>query len=171
MNCPACGNAMSEIPVGDVKVDACQGGCGGLWFDSWELIKLDEPAENAGELLLDIPKRAGLQVDRSKPLLCPRHPGIVMTRHYWSVKRQVTVDECPECRGIFLDPGELATIRTEYASEEERRQAAEAYFDEMFGKQLAGVRESTARSRSFAHMFRFICPSWYLEGNRFWGAS
>src|SRR5256884_6177388 len=31
MNCPACGTAMTEIAVSDVKIQACKGGCGGLW--------------------------------------------------------------------------------------------------------------------------------------------
>ena len=37
MNCPACGNVMTEVTAGDIRVDACKGGCGGLWFDEWEL--------------------------------------------------------------------------------------------------------------------------------------
>ena len=28
MNCPACGTVMTEIAAGDVKVQACKGGCG-----------------------------------------------------------------------------------------------------------------------------------------------
>lgn len=40
MNCPACGTAMTEVTVANVKVDACQGGCGGIWFDQFELAKV-----------------------------------------------------------------------------------------------------------------------------------
>ena len=52
MNCPACGNVLEEMKVGDVMVDVCQGGCGGIWFDNYELEKFDEPHESAGEELL-----------------------------------------------------------------------------------------------------------------------
>jgi uncharacterized protein len=42
------------MTVGSVTVDACRGGCGGLWFDRYELMKVDEADESAGEELLDI---------------------------------------------------------------------------------------------------------------------
>jgi len=45
MNCPACGTAMTEMTVGNVKVQACKGGCGGLWFDEWQLGKVDQPGQ------------------------------------------------------------------------------------------------------------------------------
>ena len=131
MQCPACGGAMTEVQVGDVKIDACKDGCGGLWFDSWELKTVDEPTESAGESLLDVGRNPQVRVDHSKRFECPRHPGIVMMRHFWSVKRKVTVDECPQCRGIFLDPGELESIRAEFGTEAERHAAAQAYFAEL----------------------------------------
>jgi Zn-finger nucleic acid-binding protein len=79
------------------------------------------------------------------------------------VKRDVVVDECPACGGYWLDPGELRTIRTAFATDEERRAAADAYFTETFGGQLATehaeTEEQLARARKVANMFRFICPS------------
>ena len=39
MNCPACGNVLKEMTVSDISVDVCQGGCGGIWFDNFELKK------------------------------------------------------------------------------------------------------------------------------------
>jgi len=82
------------------------------------------------------------------------------------------VDESPNCGGHWLDPGELRTIRTEYASEEERERAA--YFSEVFGPELAAAHAQTeedlARARRIAHAFRFICPSYYVPGKQDWGA-
>ena len=72
MNCPACGTAMTEIAAGDVKVQACKGGCGGLWFDEWTLGKVDQPDQSAGESLLNIPQNASLKVDQSERRKCPR---------------------------------------------------------------------------------------------------
>ena len=54
MNCPACGNAMTEMTAGTIKVDTCKGGCGGLWFDEWELPRVDQADESAGDVLLGI---------------------------------------------------------------------------------------------------------------------
>ena len=174
MNCPACGNVMTEVTAGDIRVDACKGGCGGLWFDAWELRKVDQPDQSAGEGLLDIPQNPKVKVDQSRPRKCPRDPDIVMMRHFWSVKRQVTVDECAKCEGVFLDPGELAEIRSEYRSEDERRKAASAYYREMFDTQLAGMlkpdKAKLENARKIANIFKFICPSFYLPGKQDWGA-
>lgn len=46
-----------------------------------------------------------------------------------------------------------------------RKKAAESYFDEVFGNQLAALRaqdDNGERAQKIAHMFRFICPSPYL---------
>jgi Zn-finger nucleic acid-binding protein len=110
--------------AGEITVEACAGGCGGIWFDRYELMKVDESQESAGEALLGIERDEGLAVDPGKRLRCPKNGDAVMMRHFFSAKRQVVVDECPRCGGHWLDPGELATIRTEFASEEEREQAA-----------------------------------------------
>ncbi len=174
MNCPACGNAMTTVTSGKVQVDVCSGGCGGLWFDQWELRTVDEPAEAVGDALLNVPRNPTLAVDRTQRLHCPRDPEIVMMRHLWSVKRQVTIDECPKCEGVFLDPGELAQIRGEYTTEAERHEAAKAYYGEMFDQHLNGMiaqdRARVERAHKFAGMFRFICPSYYLPGKQEWGA-
>jgi len=164
---------MTEIAAGDVKVQACKGGCGGLWFDEWTLGKVDQPDQSAGESLLNIPQNASLKVDQSERRKCPRD-SVVMMRHFWSVKRDVVVDECPKCEGIFLDPGELAAIRADYKSDAERHKAAEAYYSEMFDQQLAGMlRQDKAKlesARRVARIFKFICPSYYIPGKQAWGA-
>jgi len=173
MNCPACGTAMTEIAAGDVKVQACKGGCGGLWFDEWQLGKVDSRDQSAGESLLNVPQNASLKVDQSPRRKCPRD-SVVMMRHFWSVKRDVVVDECPKCEGIFLDPGELTAIRADYKSDAERHKAAEAYYSEMFDQQLAGMlRQDKAKlesARRVARIFKFLCPSYYIPGKQAWGA-
>ena len=173
MNCPACGTVMTEIAAGDVKVQACKGGCGGLWFDEWTLGKVDQPDQSAGESLLNIAQNASLKVDQSQRRKCPRD-SVVMMRHFWSVKRDVVVDECPKCEGIFLDPGELAAIRADYKSDAERHGAAKAYYSEMFDQQLAGMlRQDKAKlesARRVARIFKFVCPSYYIPGKQAWGA-
>jgi len=174
MNCPACGTAMTEMAVGDVKIDACQGGCGGLWFDRLELAKVEKAGQSAGASLLEIDKSATRKVDPDQRRHCPRDPQMVMTRHFSSVKRSILVDECPKCAGIFLDAGELAGIEAEYQSDAERHQATEAYYGELFDAKLSQTlnqdRAKTERARRVAQLFRFICPSYYLAGKQQWGA-
>jgi len=164
---------MTEIAAGDVKVQACKGGCGGLWFDEWTLRKVDQPDQSAGESLLNIPQNASVKVDQSQRRKCPRD-SVVMMRHFWSVKRDVVVDECPQCEGMFLDPGELTGIRADYKSDAERHKAAEAYYSEMFDQQLAGMlRQDKAKlesARRVAGIFKFLCPSYYIPGKQAWGA-
>ena len=97
-----------------------------------------------------------------------------MLRHFSSVKRRVTVDECPSCGGYWLDVGELAAIRTEFETEEERNLAAAHYFSELFDPELAAAHAETLedleRAQRIAHVFRFICPSYYIPGKQEWGA-
>jgi Zn-finger nucleic acid-binding protein len=113
MKCPACFNPLSEIQVGSLKVDVCQGGCGGIWFDAFELQRVDEEAEAAGERLLDIQRDESIHVDPARKRECPRCEGFKLKRHFFSAKRRVEVDECPNCGGYWLDAGELAQIRLE----------------------------------------------------------
>ena len=174
MRCPACSNVLSPITVGGITVDVCRGGCGGLWFDRYELMKVDESHESAGEELLNVERAADVEVDLTKRLSCPKCPDVVMMRHFSSVKRQVTVDECPNCGGHWLDAGELNTIRTEFETESERKQAAAEYFSKLFDPELVAAHAETMqdleKAQRIAHIFRFICPSYYIPGKQEWGA-
>jgi uncharacterized protein len=176
MRCPACGNVLSRMTVGGITVDVCGGGYAGIWFDRYERMKVDESHESAGEELLHIEGDADVlsAVDHSKRLSCPNSPDVVMMRHFFSVKRQVAVDECPDCGGYWLDVGELATIRLEFATAEERDRAAAQYFSELFDAELAAAHGETVedleRAQKIAHIFRFISPSYYIPGKQEWGA-
>ncbi len=115
MKCPACFNQLTELQVGNLVLDACQGGCGGIWFDAFELQKVDEEGEPAGEPLLHIQRDERIPVDQSRKRECPRCEGVKFHRHFFSAQRRVQVDQCPNCGGYWLDAGELALIRAEKA--------------------------------------------------------
>jgi len=126
MKCPACFNELTQVQVGSLQVDVCQGGCGGIWFDAFELQRVDEERESAGEPLLQIQRDERVLVDPSRKRECPRCPGIKLQRHFFSAKRKVEVDQCPNCGGYWLDAGELASIRaekSEAASQDAARQS------------------------------------------------
>jgi len=170
MKCPACDNKLTETTAGGVHVDVCKGGCGGLWFDNLELKRFDEPCEAAGEQLLDVERNKDLIIDRSKKLKCPKCDNTVMMRHFFSVKREVEIDECPGCGSIWLDSGELGRIRQLFDSGADRDQAFEAYFQELFGEKLkqmsAESKVKAQNAQRFANMFRFVCPSKYIPGKQ-----
>jgi Zn-finger nucleic acid-binding protein len=165
---------LQERTVGGITVDVCDGGCAGIWFDQHELRKVDEPHEGTGEELLDLTRDPGVRVNPEERRRCPRCGDSVMMRHFFSVKRHVELDECPTCAGFWLDCGELRDIRALYATEEERRRAAEEYFAEVFGDdvraRLLEGDEGVKRIRRFIQTFRFICPSYYIPGKQDWGA-
>ena len=174
MKCPACGNPLQEMTVSDVTVDVCKGGCGGIWFDQFELKKFDEPHESSGEALLEIERDESITLNHTKRWKCPKCDDIVMMRHFFSVKKEVEVDECPGCGGFWLDAGELRQIRSLFKTEAEREAAADRYFDEVFGDELVEAKaesgEKVARAHKVANIFRFICPSNYIPGQQDWGA-
>ena len=142
--------------------------------DRYELMRVGESRELAGTELLGIERDPNLSVDRTKRLRCPKGDAAMMARHVFGATRGVTVDDCPECGGHWLDPGELATIRAEYASEADKEKEVQEYFSDLFDPRLAAEHaksaEEPARARKFAHALRFICPSYFVPGKQEWGA-
>jgi Zn-finger nucleic acid-binding protein len=174
MKCPACGNVLQETKAGDITVDVCKNGCGGIWFDNWELKKVDEAHEAAGESLLSVEKNPNASVDHQGKRNCPRCETQIMLKHFFCTAAEVEVDECPKCGGYWLDNGELSQIRSQFASDEARTEAAQQYFQDNFGGELAGMRAESeakaAKAKDIAKMFRFICPTRYIPGKQEWGA-
>jgi uncharacterized protein len=113
MKCPACSNPLTEKTLGNLTVDVCHGGCGGVWFDAFELKRVDDERETTGEALLHIDRDVNLQIDPSRKRECPRCPDMKLKRHLFAPGSHVEVDECPNCGGFWLDAGELGKIRSE----------------------------------------------------------
>ena len=126
MKCPACFNELTTTQIGSVSVDVCEGGCGGIWLDAFELQRVDEQHEEAGERLLAIQRDERIVVDHLRKRDCPRCLNIKLRRHFFSPKRLVEVDECANCGGYWLDAGELAKIRHEKNAEAENAQASQS---------------------------------------------
>lgn len=143
MKCPACDNELTSTNAGTVTVDVCRSGCGGIWFDNFELKKLDEPDEIDALALLRIERNDSLLVDYERRRKCPKCTDVVMMRHFFSPRREVEVDECPNCGGIWLDPGELAQIRREVAESKTPAQAATTFLQRVFQGGKPRPRPST----------------------------
>lgn len=173
MNCPTCKKKLEKITIEGIELDVCKQGCGGVWFDRFELQKMDEPHEFTDENLIDVLAVESPEgYDPSQKRNCPKCDGIVMMKHFFSTKREVEVDHCPQCNGYWLDEGELFKIRHQYQTEEERKQAAMNYFAELFDGELDTMRkeseEKATQAQKINHMFRLISPRYYFSKLKSW---
>jgi len=166
MQCPACSRALTEVKLQSLTVNACSGGCGGLWFDHFGLLKVEYSDAKEGETLLNIQTDPDVKIDSKRKRSCPKC-NMIMMHHFFSVKKQVTVDECPKCAGFWLDAGELATIRSEFHSETERQVATDKYFNQTFGAQQKALLEKDKaefeRFRKIRNVLGVISPSNYIR--------
>jgi Zn-finger nucleic acid-binding protein len=110
MKCPACKRTLREKNTGEVVVDMCYGGCGGLWFDAAELQRVTPRAAATLHTIWQPPHRTK---PADEPRVCPRCPGQRLDRKWFSEAREVEIDQCPQCQGIWLDDGEFTGIREE----------------------------------------------------------
>jgi Zn-finger nucleic acid-binding protein len=131
---------LTSLNAGRVTVDVCSGGCGGVWFDNFELRKVTNPDEIDSDALLHVAFNPALEVDYERRRRCPRCPDIVMMRRFYSGRRQVVVEECPNCGGLWLDAGELQMIRHETQAEGQRQQAARGYVRGLFDQEFMKSR-------------------------------
>jgi Zn-finger nucleic acid-binding protein len=134
MKCPACFNSLTEIRVEGIALDVCEGGCGGVWFDAFELQRLEKLAANSNAAIGAVARNPAIKVDASRKRDCPRCMDIKLGRHYFSARRRVEVDQCPNCGGYWLDAGELESIRREQAETAASAEARDA------GVSLAAIR-------------------------------
>jgi uncharacterized protein len=72
----------------------------------------------------------------------------VMMRHYSSIKREVLIDECAGCGGIWLNAGELERIRGEFSSSQERERATQEYLSSVFEPKAADSRSRRKPGRN-----------------------
>jgi Zn-finger nucleic acid-binding protein len=103
--------SLSTVQVGSLESDICQS-CAGIWFDRFELSKVDEAHELLGEFLLaELVTSHRPLVTTSMRLRCPRDTDVVMMRRSFSPKQAIMIDEGPACGVVWLDADELSAIR------------------------------------------------------------
>lgn len=168
MNCPTCDGILSQTSIEGIDLDVCKDGCGGIWFDRFELQKMDEPHEFTDANLIDILSVDSRKTpDPSKKYNCPKCLDVVMMRNFWSVKKEIEVDHCPKCAGYWLDEGELFKIRQQFKTEEERKRVEQDYFSELFGDEILSIKqenqEKSEQARKLANMLRLISPRYYFS--------
>ena len=122
MKCPACFNELSKLQVGALTVDVCQGGCGGIWFDAFELQRVDEEHEEPGERLVEIQRDERIVVDASRKRECPRCPDVKLKRHFFSAKR-AEKSQTAEAKKVAQSSVSSDVIRYLYRMQSESRKA------------------------------------------------
>ena len=110
MKCPACKGALRQKGAGGMSLDICYGGCGGIWFDPTELQWITAHAANSLHTIWQVPVT---NPKLTEPRICPRCPGQVLARKWFSDLRRVEIDQCPACGGVWLDAGEFSRVYEE----------------------------------------------------------
>lgn len=160
LHCPVCSRKLRQLTVSGIIVDVCHGGCGGIWFDNFELQKFDESHEAGGEELLGIPFDPLLRIDHRRRRACPKCKDQPLRRHYYSRHKQVEVDSCPNCGGFWLDCGELARIRHEAKDARELKRLAHSYALSTATPMLSGLRSKgggqAKQAATIKRLFDFV---------------
>ncbi len=119
MNCPKCVGVLKEQTIGiksPITVDTCFA-CGGIWFDKDELELLVNKQildtaefDLEAEPLKDDDLMKEIDLDK-KEAICPRCTGNKkMVKKISKRNKDVTIDFCENCGGVWLDSGEFAKI-------------------------------------------------------------
>jgi Zn-finger nucleic acid-binding protein len=111
MDCPRCNGRLQKSNLNEVNValelDVCED-CGGIWFDQGELARIDKIVEPH---FIEIRRIPG-QKQQLEAMYCPYcydHPLMQKAEH--PRDKKVILDYCDDCKGIWLDKGELEAIQ------------------------------------------------------------
>jgi Zn-finger nucleic acid-binding protein len=97
---------MKKVTCGpDLTVEQCES-CGGLWLDAGELINILELGDFYINHLDTSLKRP---VEKNRIRECPRCEVVLQPKHPKNLP-DILIDICPDCKGIWLDRGELVKL-------------------------------------------------------------
>jgi Zn-finger nucleic acid-binding protein len=113
MNCPRCTVELKNKTILDFKyflnIDYCES-CGGIWLDKGEMERLEKTIEPTFYEIRKIPS----QKVQYQPVKCPSCSNTepLHKLQHWR-DNHVIIDFCNQCKGIWLDTGEIEAIREE----------------------------------------------------------
>lgn len=81
----------------------------------------------------------------TQTLICPKCGGEMRSYE----RNSVTVDQCGECRGIFLDRGELERLMDAESSHYEREDAGRGHDEKKGHEERRGEKPKKSKKRSF----------------------
>jgi Zn-finger nucleic acid-binding protein len=107
-----------------IQLDQCAQ-CGGLWCDKWELFPIDpdeaDRLETVDEKLLTAP--VGLT---RAALYCPRCTGKLAVFNDPLLPKEVQLQRCTRCEGIWLNRGQLGRYKTYQKKTRQRKMGTAA---------------------------------------------
>jgi len=127
-----------------VIIDQCEG-CGGIWFDAFELfrVKLGEAQEIES---LD-PDRLRTPSDIEDPrLLCPRDRTALVLYKDPNFPRELILTRCPKCQGFWLNRGEFT--RYQETRQKLMLPKEKTLEDQRLGEEVKRILESNRDSNS-----------------------
>lgn len=161
MNCPACNHELQLIQVTGIKVQACQGSCGSLWFEWSAIKKLKDRNPAAGAELLHVERADGVHMFRDVQHPCPHCIHTLLYRHCFNRQFNYEVDQCAKCAGFWVDVGTLANLQ-HHEPRESDKQTAAAYFKNLFEENLKPDNlthpDTQEAAQNIVHIFRFLTP-------------
>ena len=166
MNCPACHHELKLLQVTGVKTHACEGSCGGLWFEWHEIKKMKDRNPAAGAELLHVERADGVYVFRDIQHPCPHCIHTLLYRHCFSRAFNYEVDQCAKCAGFWIDTGVLSNLSKE-SSTQTAIDTASLYFKNLFEENLKPENlthpDTQEAAQIIFNLFRFLTPAEYLR--------
>jgi Zn-finger nucleic acid-binding protein len=118
-----------------VMLDQCPG-CGGIWFDRFELYSVKQGQAEKIELLNGDSLRAPSVMGNSD-LLCPRDSAKLVHFQDRFFPKDIIIARCPVCSGFWLNRGEFIKYQEYRQSLQQPREITAA--DEKLGREIARI--------------------------------
>ena len=127
-----------------VIIDQCEG-CGGIWFDAFELFKVKLGEAQEIESLDSDRLRAPSDVDNPR-LLCPRDRTALIQYKDPNFPKELILTRCPKCQGFWLNRGEF----TKYQETRQKMMLPKekTLEDQKLGEEVKRILESNRDSSS-----------------------
>ena len=116
MNCPNCQHSLTQEDYEGVEIDRCTH-CQGVYLDDGELKHINEAREKTFSSE-DIAAVNGIQSkiqaneeEMAGQIQCPKCAGSTMSRRHFAGQSGIVIDRCPDCKGLWLDAGEIEKIQ------------------------------------------------------------
>jgi uncharacterized protein len=151
---------LQESVVAGIKVQACLGECGGLWFDRFQFKKIESLKPGIRQSLLMIERAEGIKIYRGAEHTCPDCKTTLLYRHFFSVEGDTEINQCSKCRGFWVDLAGLAKLQLLPA--DQKYPAVEKYFTAILDKKISGIRlrhdDISQQAHILKQILKFLCP-------------